>query len=523
MATFVYDSVDFATTLGALPRVSRDITREVEAATGSVLRELHVITCEWTAVPAAGSTLAQAQAAITAFEAVVEALDDGGILKFSDNAANVCWAYDAAAGTANNHTTAFGVKLTRKSFPWGPAKHVTNDPIRLTFEAVVIPCSNDPISGVGTLTYQVHEEYDLAGLLTVEYTGQLCACSGYNVRDIFATLRDTVFTPDARDKFTSAGATLGVGFGPSGQGLTYLDADDHCLQFRLIYGGGAAPQGLEATRLEVSVTCAIKQNLVTLQVTGRYHFRGDYIGTGSPIGTLFGIGASSGGMFAVPAGGFGLGGVGASSFDAVYREAWAFAGIDVRPFLPPGAGASFMTTDPVVTVDTDSNVITSTKTFYANWIWDSTILEYDETVELHIARPGTSERRQMYSDAGAPDPLVYIQESGLDAYRVTFSATIVARLLYVDLPDRLTADRVNIWRVSPDSMTASSKSPNQKQNPGLVREGYVTSRVVQGYIVRDPSAVPALKQIVVGSIARLATLGGSFAPVTSGGRALGVI
>ena len=520
MAALVYDSVDFATTLGGLPRITRDIIREVEAQSGKVMRELHVITCEWHGVPAVGLSLDASQAAITAIEAAVEALDDNAILYFSENDGGIAWAYDDAT-KANNHQTAYGVKLTRKNFPWGPGKHVTNAPIVITFEAVIIPCSNDPVTGVGTLSYTISEEWDYSGLVSVTYQGTVCACDGYDVDDIATTLRDTVFTPDARDRFTLAGAVLGPNFGPSSQGYTVLDTGSVCKQFRFVYGGGSPPQGLESTKLELNVQVTLVGNLVTITITATYGYRGDYIGTGSPTGTLFGLGSGSGSIF-TSGGFFGLSTAGGTSFDAVYREAWNFAGVDARPFLIPGSGSIFLVTDPEMSVDTASNTISAKKVFFANWIHDATILLFEESVQIDYTQPGFSSRRCMYPNGSGVTPLAYVQTSGYDVYIVRFSATIVSKFKYMELPDRLTPDQNNIWRIEPDTMGGVSQLPDQLNNPGNIQEGYVTSTVTQTYAVRDPSTVAALKGIAVGSVKRLSTAAyAAQRPIDSGGRLMG--
>ena len=506
MASLNYDAVDFATTLGGLPRVSREITRELDQQSGQILREHHVISCEWHGIPAAG-TLDQQQASITAIEAAIEALADDGILYFAENDGGIAWCYDDAT-KANNHVTIYGVKITRKSFPWGPAKHVTNAPLQLTFEATVIPCSNDPVTGVGTLVYQVSEEWDTSGLVSVTYTGRVCACSGYDVDDVVLTLRDTVFTPDARDRFTAAGSLPGGGFGPTAQGYTALDTGSHCKDFRFVYGGGASPTGLEATHLELSVNVSIKDNLVTLEAAASYGYRGDYIGTGLSTGSMFGASVGGGMLVFTPTSGLLIGAAtGSSAFDAVYKEAWNFAGVDVRPFLPPGAGAIFLVTDPQVSVDTANNRIVSRKTFYANWIWDASILLYDMQVSVDMSQPGFGSRRLMHASPGTPVPLPYCNTSGRNVMIVTFLATIVSKHAYLTLPDQLTADPLNVWRIEPDNVTGYSKLPNQTQLPSTMQEGYTTSVVKQTWAVRNPLMLP--QGFVVGSVRRLKTVSAS--------------
>lgn len=506
MASLLYDSIDFATTLGGLPRISREITREVDAQSGKVTQERHVISAEWHAIPGAG-TIAQQQAAITVFEAAIEALAGDGELIFKDNSGAVCWAYNSPT-SANDHDCPLGIEITRISFPWGPAKHVTNDPVRITWEAVVQPCSGDPIAGIGSLIYTVAEEWDTSGLVTVTYQGTLCVCFGFSAKTLLATVLATTFLPDASDRFTAQGSVLGAGFGPSAASFTELDQEDRCRAFRFVFGGGSVPNGLAARSLELDVGVSIIQNLVTLDVAASYGYRGKHTGTGSTTGLLFG--APLGGSTLIFTGGispgsFGLSGAGVTSdWQAVYREAWNLAGIDLRPFLPPGAGSIFLKTEPQVSTNTASNTITSRAKFYAPWIWDAEILLYDVTVSVEIPRPGFGSRRLMHGLPGTTPPRPYCNTSGYDVMSVQFHATIVSRTQYYEIPLQLTEDALNVWFIG-HSLSGVSKLPNQTQQATVIKEGYVTSQVTQMWAVRDPSLDPTLKAIPVGSIQRIKT------------------
>lgn len=521
MASLTYDGINFATTLGGLPRISREINIEVEQ--GKVVRENHRITCTWHAVPSAG-TLAQQQAAITAFEAAIEALENGGALIFADNAAAVCWAYDSSA-SANNHEVPLGVQIERISFPWGPAKHITNDPVEIVFLAIVQPCANDPITGVGSLIYQTTEEWDTGGLVTVSFSGQVCACDGYDVDAIFESLVTSFFTTEARDLFTAGGAVLSLAFGPTRLTRTHIDQADHCLAFSIQYGGGAQPQGLEARTLDLDVSVSLIQNLITIEIAATYGYRGGYIGAGSAgLSGVFGLGTSGtfSPIFGSASGPFGLGGAGGvGTFRAVWNEAWRFAGVTPSEFLLPGGRPIFLTTEPVMTVNTEAQTITSRKKFYAPWIWDTEMVMLDCEVLIKDAEIGTSVSRLMYPDVGSPDLFCYVQEACLDDYQISFTWTIVSRVTYYDMPYILTADRVNLWRVG-TTRSYPSKLPHQISRSALPSEGYVTSRITQNYIARDPSQIPALKSIPIGSIRKIGSTG-FIAPVASGSGVVGVV
>ncbi|HET6497240.1 MAG TPA: hypothetical protein VFH61_17975, partial [Thermoleophilia bacterium] len=152
MATLTYAGTDFTTTLGGLPTISRRITRELHPTTQTVMKERHVITLVWNAVPAEGQAIDTDQSAIAAFEAAVEALPHDGALIYARNSGDVYWAYNSA-GSANNHVCPKGIKITVEDFPHQPAAKVTHQPIVLTFECEVFPCSNDPTVGIASLAY----------------------------------------------------------------------------------------------------------------------------------------------------------------------------------------------------------------------------------------------------------------------------------------------------------------------------------------------------------------------------------
>lgn len=524
MATLTYAGTDFLTTLGGLPTVSREILRELDPNSLTVIKERHIITLEWTGVPAEGQSLDTDQSDIADIEAAIEALAQDGALIYKRNSGDVAWEYNApnATATAFNHVVPNGIKITKIGFPHGPAKAVTNTPLRVVFEANVIVCSNDPIPGVASLSYTVTEEWDTGGLLTVVYQGTLCACKGKDVRDLLRTLMDGTFTPDARQRWTQAGHVLGNGFGPMGMGVTELDQVITCVSFRINYGGGDIPDGLDATTLRLAVNTRIIQNWIVVNIIAVYGYRGSYVGTGgpplifgAPFGGLIGSGfGSASGLFGLPGGGVGGSG---GFYGNVFAEAWDQRGVDVRAFLPPGAGAVFLRTEPKIGVNTASNEISSDMTYYARWVHDEEILTYDETVELDVAEPEASGRVLMNDESGTQHR-PYVQEAGWGESYVTFTVTIVSKTTYYELPDRLNQDRVNIWKVRSSPFAYDSKLPNQIHPVGLAGsppEGFTTSRVSQRYLVRDPGQVGTLKQIVVGSIKKLQTFIGG-APVKSG-------
>ncbi len=518
MASLTYNAVNFETTLGGLPRISRTISVEVDGESGVVLQERHLITLDWHAIPATGTTDAM-QTEITAIEAAIEALPHGATtqargtrvpLIFRENDNDIAWQYDGVLNSVNNHRTKHGIRILQRAFPWGPAKHVTNDPVQTVLEAVVLPCSNLPVTGVSTLIYSVTEEWEGTGLVSVGFEGRLCVCEDFDPCEVLTEVVQTVFSVEARNRFADAGAlNQNATIIPRSATYRIFEPDRRCKAFSFTYGGDGFPSNnLEAETLRVTAEMSIIQNLITLVVRGVYTYRGEFMGSGA-AGNLFGIGSGSGnGLFGGALSGvFGIGGRAAAvSFGAVKKEAWTFAGIDATVFLPPNAKSIFLVTEPRLSYDTDAHTITSEKTFYAPWRWHDRVLLFDVSVSIDYSRPGLSWRRLMYKDAGSNPPFAYPQESGLGAFRLTMQATIVSREKWYDLGKLIKEDRTNVYRVEPDSVQFTNALPNQSPMPARIKEGYMTSIITQSFDIMDPSSVSGIDKIPIGSVAKFTSV-----------------
>lgn len=516
MATLTYGSTDFGATLGGLPQIARRVDRRLDTDQYTVLGETHTITLTWHAVPTPDQSIDLNQDELAEFEALIVGLADNLALVFDRNDGEAYWAYDSTATPvvdSNNYVTIFGIRITKKEFPWGPAKGVTNAPVVVEMVAEVQPCVNEPVIGVGSLICSETTEYDLAGLKAVGFSGKLCACEGEDVYQVMQDLIDSHFIPLAQEQYAADGIPTTADFRPTSVSLTKVDKEDHCILFQIGFdiGGGGTSTTLVTEELGVSVIVTIDQNLVTMVITGTYKYRGGFQGVAtSTTWVTFGTTIPGGGGM-VGAGGPTGGG---TTFAAVWEEAFNFQGIAPTLFLPPGAGTIWMTTDPKMTLNTATNTITSEKTFFANWVHDASIVKLNETITFSNSRPGISQRRMMLVPGQADYPLAYVQESGRDVWQVTVTTEIHSANEYFELPDRIPEDRANVWRVSPDTKSAERQLPDQAPpaRPSLsgLTDGYAISRITQTYWVRDMDSLGTSKFIPLHSVVTQ-TLGSSWA------------
>ena len=497
-------TLDFEPDLGCLPQVSRTIAREHDAQ-GILISEQHTITVTGHIV-AFGADTDTLQDDITDKIALLEAQLDGGQLRFLENDLEVAWAYDSP-GDPNNHESLYGVRIVNKDLPWGPAQHVTNAPYTIVFQADVIPCSNDPVVGSGSFGFSTQEEWDLQGLVSLTFAGRLCSCDGFDVDDIWESIRDTILIPLAEEIFTAAGLPPGPGFGPTRQSLNKLDSKDRCMTFVLGFDPpGISFTGFDDDELFVTATCSIDDNLVRCEITGTYKF------TGLPGPT----GGSSGSgplppIFGGPLTPMGLGGGGGADFDSTKSSAEGFDGIDPTWFFPGGAGGvvpvgtgnDFLITGVRFGYNMEARTISATRVYLLNWIHDENVVKYSEDVSVSAGRPGVTQHRlnPLAGAAGGsvgPPPLPYPQRSGFGGTIITFTMNITSRVEYVSVPPRLTPDAdLGNYRIEPAEQRASVPLVDDTQvNIGNNSQTLFLITITQVYSYRD-SSDPDIQQIEV--------------------------
>lgn len=500
MSRLFYDSIDFVAEFGCLPQVSRSVTRQVDSTTGNTLREVHRIVANGIMIADRAATPVM-QDQLAGMIVTLEGMQDDRILFMNDNAGLQFWAYNFPLASRNNHPTPQGIVKVEVDLPYGPNKLVNNAPYTVVWECFVYPCTNIPIPGVATLSFTTTETYDEGGLSTITLSGTMCACEGEDPDEVLERLLENVFNPLVLSKWQAAF--------PNGQfpDLRPINnsvfVNDPCRTFSYSYGGGNVPTGLDALRIEVTARCRMIQNHVICVITAIYTFRGRYIGSGTTpdLGASIGGGLININLFG---GVFGSGGGGSLNFDTVVKEAFDFKGIDVSLFWPPGAGNVKWLTDPEMGFDFQTNKISSSKTFHLNWIHDNDVLEYDENWVINSGQEGwLAHRLTKIRGTVTGRTLPYIQTSGVGGTVITCQVRMMAGNQYDILPDRLTVDGINVWRIEPASHGAQSVPVQQTTRAsgtsGLSRRGIFLTTQTQTFGVRDINS-SALKTILCGGL-----------------------
>lgn len=459
--TFSFDTLDGS----AAP--SRTITYGHDDAGGFATTEKHSIKIAGHII-GIGATTDLLQADITTKMQSLLDLADGTTdtpvaLAFAENDGGVAWSYDGAGGTTDN-PTAYGVKVANIDLPDGPAAHVTNHPFAVTFEAEVEPqnCRNQPENGIHWLKYTVGHSVKFGLIDTISISGTLRLCDGFDCDTIIAQLLAGRFTDHVRDILARTSGPIGSLL-PTSESHTEQDPtqdEPRLCAFSFTWGersGGSSPPPTTSSGVALRTTAnwSVINNLVTLTVTGVYSWL-----------------------------------AGGSRADAV-GDAEDFAGISVSDFLHSqtdrgGGPDGWLQETEQLAFDEIAKTVRATRTYFFNWVHDSSVVEYEESVTFSVGQQRTSATVLTFKVGQTEPPLPYVQRAGRGPSTVRVQWRIVTNDQFVAVPKRLQEDD-NVMLVDAFDTGAIQRKLHV---PTPQKQNWFQTTGTQTYLIRDPGGVP---------------------------------